>query len=159
MNLNRKSGWRTRWPVKCSKREFCAMDEVVKTAVKRWLAKAANDLVTAETMISTVPPVVDTACFHAQQCVEKCLKAFLTAVDRHVEKTHSLPRLIGLCAEVDPAFEAWAAIGVELADYAVQCRYPDDWREIPLAEAQAAVRMAGQACAYIKAETEKRILP
>ena len=28
------------------------MDEAVKTAVARWLAKAANDLRTAETMIA-----------------------------------------------------------------------------------------------------------
>ena len=132
------------------------MDEAVKTAVARWLAKAANDLRTAETMLSVVPPVVDTSCYHAQQCTEKCLKAFLTAVDRHVERTHSLPRLVELCAEVEPAFGRLAAVGVELTGYASQSRYPDDWREIPVNEALAAVEKARMVFAFAKAEIEKR---
>ena len=132
------------------------MDEAVKTAVAHWLAKAANDLRTAETMLSVVPPVVDTSCYHAQQCVEKCLKAFLTAADRHVERTHSLPRLVELCAEVQPAFGRLADLGVELTGYASQSRYPDDWREIPVDEALAAVEKARMAFAFAKAEIEKR---
>jgi len=135
------------------------MDEAVKTAVARWLAKAANDLRTAETMVSLVPPVVDTSCYHAQQCVEKCLKAFLTAADRHVERTHSLPRLVELCAEVDPAFGRLADIGVELTGYASQSRYPDDWREIPVAEALAAVEKARKAYTFAQAQIEQRGMP
>ena len=133
------------------------MDEAVKTAVARWLAKAANDLRTAETMVSLVPPVVDTSCYHAQQCVEKCLKAFLTAADRHVERTHSLPRLVELCAEVDSAFGRLADLGVELTGYASQSRYPDDWREIPVDEALAAVEKARETFEFVKAEIGKRI--
>lgn len=132
------------------------MDEAVKMAVARWLAKAANDLRTAETMISVVPPVVDTTCYHAQQCVEKCLEAFLTATDRHVERTHSLPRLVELCAEEHPAFTQLASMAVELTDYAVQGRYPDDGREIPVSEALTAVEKARQAFEFVKAEIEKR---
>jgi HEPN domain-containing protein len=132
------------------------MDEAVKTAVARWLAKAANDLRTAETMVALVPPVVDTSCYHAQQCVEKCLKAFLTAADRHVERTHSLPRLVELCAVENAAFDRLASIGEELTGYAVQGRYPDDWREIPLPEAKAAVEKAREALEFVRAEIDKR---
>ena len=107
-------------------------------------------------MLSVVPPVVDTSCYHAQQCVEKCLKAFLTAADRHVERTHSLPRLVGLCAEAEPAFGRLADVGVELTAYASQSRYPDDWREIPVNEAMAAVEKARMAFDFAKAEIEKR---
>ena len=71
------------------------MDEVKSTAVRRWLIKADHDLITAKTTLITDPPVTDTPCFHAQQCVEKCLKAFLVFADIHVEKTHYLPRLVG----------------------------------------------------------------
>lgn len=133
------------------------MDDAVKAAVTRWLTKAANDLRTAETMISVVPPVTDTACFHAQQCVEKCLKAFLTAADRHVERTHDLTRLVEICSAENAEFGRLAGIGVELTDYAVQGRYPDDWRDIPLSEAQAAVKMAGEALAFVKGEIEKQM--
>jgi HEPN domain-containing protein len=132
------------------------MDEAVKTAVARWLAKAANDLRTAETMLSVVPPVVDTSCYHAQQCVEKCLKAFLTAADRHVERTHSLPRLVELCAEVESAFGRLVDVGVELTGYASQSRYPDDWREIPFAEAKSAAAKAREALEFVNSVIEKR---
>ena len=132
------------------------MDEAVKTAVARWLAKAANDLRTAETMLSVVPPVVDTSCYHAQQCVEKCLKAFLTAADRHVERTHSLPRLVELCAEVESAFGRLVDVGVELTGYASQSRYPDDWRDIPLAEAKSAAAKAREALEFVNSVIEKR---
>lgn len=132
------------------------MDEAVKTVVVRWLEKAANDLRTAETMVAVEPPVADTACFHAQQCVEKGLKGFLTAVDRHVERTHSLPRLVELCMAENPAFEQLMSIAEELTGYAVQGRYPDDWRDIPLAEAKAAVNQAREAFESVKTAIDKR---
>ena len=132
------------------------MDEAVQRTVKRWLAKAANDLRTAETMISVMPPVTDTACFHAQQCMEKGLKAYLTAVDRHVERTHHLPRLVELCAEQNAVFEQLVSAALELTDYAVQGRYPDDWREIPVDEAKAAVERAKEAMTLVAGELEKR---
>ena len=126
------------------------MDDTRKQAIERWIRKAENDLRTCETMISVEPPVADTACFHAQQCVEKCLKAFLTAADRHVEKTHSLPRLVELCGEIDPGFEEMENTAIELTGYAVTGRYPDDYREIPIEEAQAAARMAAEAMTFAK---------
>jgi len=132
------------------------MDKAEKTAVERWLLKAANDLRTAETMIAVVPPVTDSVCFHAQQCVEKGLKAFLTAVNRHVEKTHNLPRLVELCAGENAAFSQLVVIGEELTDYAVVGRYPDDWREIPVDEAESAVKKAAEALEFVKGEIEKR---
>lgn len=46
--------------------------------VRRWIEKADNDLRNAEhTLLLTDDCPFDTACFHAQQCVEKCLKAVL----------------------------------------------------------------------------------
>lgn len=135
------------------------MDNATKTAIERWLIKAANDLRTAQTMLAVDPPVTDVVCFHAQQCVEKCLKAFLTAAHRHVEKTHNLPRLVELCREENSAIGQLASVGVELTDYAVVGRYPDDWREIPVAEAGAAVQMAAAALELVKDEIAKWSAP
>ena len=126
------------------------MDEAIKTAVSRWLIKAEHDLRTAQTMLSINPPVTDTACFHAQQCVEKCLKAYLVAAGTQVERTHYLPRLLALCAGHDPEFHKLSDIAVELTDYAVADRYPDNWREIPEAEAQSAVGRAAEAMAFVR---------
>jgi HEPN domain-containing protein len=127
------------------------MDEPLKTAVSRWLIKAEHDLTTAQTMLSVVPPVTDTACFHAQQCVEKCLKAYLVAAGVHVERTHYLPRLVALCSLQDPDFQNLADTAIELTDYAVTDRYPDNWREIPETEAQDAVRKARDAMDFTRA--------
>jgi len=46
--------------------------------VKLWIRKAENDLVAAEHLLTVRPHTpYDTICFHAQQCAEKYLKAFL----------------------------------------------------------------------------------
>ena len=49
----------------------------VQEGVKEWLQKAKNDLLSARILLEHDPPVLDTACFHCQQTVEKGLKAFL----------------------------------------------------------------------------------
>lgn len=128
------------------------MDDPLRIAVSRWLIKAEHDLTTAQTMLSVVPPVADTACFHAQQCVEKCLKAYLVRAGVHVERTHYLPRLVALCSVEDADFQTLSDVAAELTDYAVSDRYPDNWREIPDAEAQDAVRRAGDAMAFVRAK-------
>lgn len=128
------------------------MDEAVKTAVSRWLIKAEHDLSTAHAVLSADPPITDTACFHAQQCVEKCLKAYLVAIGVQTERTHYLPRLLALCTGHDPEFQQLSDTAAELTDYAVSDRYPDNWREIPQQEAQDAVGKAGEAMAFVRAK-------
>jgi len=68
------------------------MDDVKSMAIGRWLIKADNDLRTAHTMMTVEDPPTDTVSFHAQQCAEKALKAFLVFKDVHVERTHCLCR-------------------------------------------------------------------
>ena len=136
--------WPTHWPARWRKRVF-TVDKNTKTVLERWLTKAENDLRTAESVLRVSPPIVDTACFHAQQCVEKLLKAVLTARDKHVERTHSLPRLLELAAHEAAELNSLKDTCVALTDYAVTGRYPDDWRDVSLVEAEAAVLMASQA--------------
>ena len=126
------------------------MDELKQTAIGRWLSKAQNDLVTAQTMLTTDPPVTDVVCFHAQQCAEKSLKAFLVFIDIHAEKTHYLPRLVELCRSVDPAFEEISDAAAELTDYAVVVRYPDEWRDIPVGEASEARKKAEEILMFVR---------
>lgn len=111
------------------------MDEQKKTVIQRWFVKASHDLITAKAMLKSDPSVTDTICFHAQQCVEKVLKAFLVFTDIHAEKTHYLPRLVEISATVDNSFHELDQLARELTDYAVEVRYIDDWREISLEEA------------------------
>lgn len=125
------------------------MDELKRTYIQRWMIKAEHDLRSARLLLRDDPPVTDTACFHAQQCVEKCLKAFLVLVDQHVERTHYLRRLVELCAQSDPQFADLMEIADALTDYAVTDRYPDNWREIPSSEAVVAVDMAARVMEFM----------
>ena len=93
-------------------------------------------------MLSVENPPTDTVCFHAQQCAEKALKAFLVMHDEHVQRTHSLPHLIERCRQHDDGFERFAECAPGLTVYAVTGRYPDDWIEIGENEARAAIESA-----------------
>jgi HEPN domain-containing protein len=69
------------------------MDEEALLVIRRWIKKAEHDLTPASVVLDNKPEVTDTVCFHAQQCVEKALKAYLTLAGVHVEKTHHLPSI------------------------------------------------------------------
>ena len=102
------------------------MDEARKQAVLRWMQKAENDLRTCQTMGSVEPPVPDTACFHAQQCLEKYLKAILEKHGMVVRKIHSLPILLDQCVKVYPLLTGMRPDMVCLSEYAVEFRYPGE---------------------------------
>lgn len=110
--------------------------------VNEWKQKAENDLRTAEIVLSTENPPTDAICFHAQQCAEKYLKSYLTSKDVTVEKTHDLTRINNICIEMDPDFEELSDNAELLSGYAVEIRYPGDFIECPIEEAEEAVKMA-----------------
>jgi HEPN domain-containing protein len=113
--------------------------------VKGWLSKAENDLTNAR-MCLGAGQALDTACFHAQQAAEKCIKAYLTANEVDFPFVHNLGRLIDLCAERDPSFQYIRTLGEKLTPYAVQLRYSADfWPNIETA------REAYEAALKIKA--------
>ncbi len=58
-----------------------------------WLRKADHDLLNVENNLAAKEIPWDTICFHAQQAIEKVLKAFLVhqgAFQRHMTLSHSL---------------------------------------------------------------------
>lgn len=94
--------------------------------VKKWVAKAENDLKVAEYLISAKEPITDALCFHTQQCVEKYLKAFLVYHDRAYRKTHNIAELLELCIRIDAEFKELEKLNVhELTVYATELRYPE----------------------------------
>ena len=124
--------------------------------IKLWLMKAGNDLKTGKDEIATAEPVTDTICFHMQQCVEKCLKAFLIHKGKEISRTHNLSILLQECLELDAGFEALKADNVdELTAYAIDARYPGDFYMPPLDEAQAAIKIAEKVQAFVAAKIGK----
>lgn len=111
--------------------------------VKAWIKKAENDLITAKWSIKIKPePPLDIVCFHAQQCAEKYLKAYLVYHDIEFEKTHDLRKLVLLCSKVKKEFLEILETSKRLTDYAVDVRYPLLIEEPTLQEAEEAIEMA-----------------
>jgi len=107
-----------------------------------WVQKAENDLKNATYTLGMGEDCpTDTVCFHAQQCVEKYLKAFLVLRRINFPKTHDIKELIVLLPsnsrpKLTPEEQR------RLADYATVTRYPGDYEPISLAETRRAVRIA-----------------
>lgn len=131
-------------------------DKVI-TVVHEWVIKAENDLKAASHILKLGEECPrDTVCFHAQQCVEKYLKAFLVLEDIDFPKTHDIEVLTALLPKrVQPklADEEQA----KLTEYATVARYPG-WGPIPLAEPQRAVVTARRVRKEMRALLPKETL-
>jgi HEPN domain-containing protein len=99
------------------------MTPILLAYVKQWIEKAEHDMITAQRLLEIEPMILDNACFHCQQAVEKYLKAFLIYNGVDIEKTHNIVFLLSQCANFDPAFSAIDPLNINV--YAVQGRYPD----------------------------------
>ena len=89
-----------------------------------WAAHAEEDFTLARAALKRKQPLAFGACFHAQQCAEKYIKALLISKRADFPKTHDLLMLSSLCSangiflEIDPKHLN------TLTDYAVRTRYP-----------------------------------
>src|SRR5450759_2318542 len=105
-----------------------------------WLAKAESDLSAAIWMLGGEGPY-DTACFHAQQAIEKALKTLLAFHAQPIPRSHDLDELQRLCLTAYPDPELAALDLAEATDYAVALRYDIEfWPE--KSTAQEAVMLA-----------------
>lgn len=92
---------------------------------REWIDKAEADFQTVQRELRARKlPNLDGACFHAQQCVEKYLKARLQEANITFPKTHDLTQLLNLIAPVEPLWEALRPGLNRLNVFAVQFRYP-----------------------------------
>ncbi len=80
--------------------------------------------------------------FHAQQAVEKALKAFLVWHQLEFPKTHDLSLLLELCASVDAGLAESLADAEELTPYGVDYRYPGEQAPVTREDAEAALKIA-----------------
>ncbi len=106
------------------------------------LEKAAHDLVAARATIAT-GDAMDTVCFHAQQAVEKDLKALLALKDVEYPWRHDLGELLTLVRTHYPDLNFQTEDLLELSPYAVEARYDTAWAPEEK-EAQQALDRAAQ---------------
>lgn len=135
-----------------------AVDPEVVRVIREWAQKAENDLTAAaHTLKLGKACPTDTVCFHAQQCVEKYVKALLVYHDLDFPKTHNLRALLTLLpvrAQPDLTLEEQHV----LTRYATVTRYPGDYEAIPLAEARYAVKVARRVRRQIRKRLPKEAL-
>lgn len=110
--------------------------------VEKWVERAEEDLITAEYVLQMEEHCpFTTVCFHAQQCAEKYLKAYLSLKDLPFPRTHDL---LDLYRRLDATAElrvSASELGM-LNRYAVESRYPGEWDPITRDDAEEAVRVA-----------------
>ena len=105
-----------------------------------WVERADEDLAITRSALRRKKPLICPACFHAQQCAEKYLKAVLIARNAAFPKTHDLLMLATLCDEVGVFIPVEAKALNTLNDYSIQVRYPGG--NPTLEDAQDALKIA-----------------
>ena len=107
----------------------------MKPLTREWVNKAEGDFATASReMRARNAPNYDAACFHAQQCIEKYLKALLQEAGVSFGRTHNLDSLVLPLLRSHPQWSALRPALRELSAYAVQTRYPGESSDKDMAQ-------------------------
>jgi HEPN domain-containing protein len=92
-----------------------------------WVNKAEGDFATAQRELQVLSDAnYDAICFHAQQCIEKYLKARLQEAGTQFGKTHDLSTLLDLILPVEAAWDTLRGDLHALTVFAITYRYPGD---------------------------------
>lgn len=115
--------------------------------VHGWFRKADSDLANARRTVTGDGPY-DTACFHAQQAIEKYLKGYLAWREQPAPRTHDLEELQLLCIRQESLPELASLDLTNITAYGVELRYdPEFWP--PQSTAAEAITMAEQVRTFI----------
>ena len=107
----------------------------MKPLSAEWVAKAEGDFASAQRELKArKSPNFDAACFHAQQCAEKYLKARLQEAGSPFGRSHHLTVLLDMALHLEPMWEACRMDLTVLTAYAVEFRYPGEAATLPLAK-------------------------
>ncbi len=107
----------------------------MKPLTAEWVEKAEQDWVSLHREIrARKNPNYDAACFFAQQCVEKYIKARLVEAEIYFKKTHDLTYLLELVKPEEPLWISYEQEMRLLTDYAVEFRYPGASADLDIAK-------------------------
>lgn len=100
----------------------------MKAITAEWVAKAEADYVSSgREFRARKAPNYDLACFCAQQCAEKYLKAALQDAEIAFSKSHNLVLLLDLLRSDAPELELLRPDLHDLTSFAIDFRYPEKW--------------------------------
>lgn len=124
--------------------------DVVLGKVREWLAVADEDLRVARhtfSLASSCPYRM--IAYHAQQCAEKCFKAYLVWHGVDFPYTHNIARLRELCAPLAQWPERLAEAD-GLSPFAITTRYPGESLTVTEIEARQAIDIAESVSAEVR---------
>ncbi len=127
-------------------------EQVVADFVQQWLKKADLDLQAARLLCAGELTDYLVSGFHAQQAVEKYIKAFLVRHQIEFPKTHDIGRLRQLVARRDATLAERLERADVLTPYGVDMRYPEEFEVVSQKRAEQAVTLAEWVRAEILAE-------
>lgn len=97
----------------------------MKASTREWVRVAEEDFLAATALNRRRKKHLwNIVSFHAQQTVEKYLKARMEEAGLNVPKTHDLVHLLNLVVPVEPLRASYHPPFSLLVSYAVQTRYP-----------------------------------
>ena len=131
------------------------IEQEILKKVMQWLSLADEDLNLASHALGLgAKSPYRLIAYHAQQCAEKFLKAFLVYHKVDFPYTHNIRRLLKFCAEhaewTDTLKDA-----EELTPYAITARYPGEDEEVTESEAKRAIELARQVRTQVRTAFEK----
>ncbi|MFZ2146971.1 MAG: HEPN domain-containing protein [Sedimentisphaerales bacterium] len=131
------------------------IEQEILKKVMQWLSLADEDLKLASHALGLgAQSPYRLIAYHAQQCAEKCLKAFLVYHNVDFPYTHNIRRLLKFCAE----YAEWAGTlkdAEELTPYAITARYPGEDEHVSEAEAKRAIELARQVREQVRKALEQ----
>lgn len=121
----------------------------MKKMTLEWVQVAEGDWATAnrESQVE-VGANYKAISFHAQQCGEKYLKAYIQEKSVNPERTHDLEILLDKILPFEPTWSALRESCTELTDFAVQHRYPGTTTSAQ--DAEDAIRHAGNIRKFVR---------
>ena len=110
--------------------------------VRGWLLRAAEDLRAGKHDLTAAPPLLNDVAFHAQQCAEKSMKAFLVHREQAFRKTHNLTELGGAVARLHPPLSDLMRSASLMSEFAWRFRYPGDPASVSRDDALRSIELA-----------------
>ncbi len=129
-------------------------DHLAPDSPQAWLQRARSDLALGRAALVTPGVILEDACFHAQQCAEKALKALLITRAIDFPRTHSLAVLLDLLKSANVNVPAEVDESFTLTQYAVATRYPGVWESVTDEEAHAALSTAALVLEWVEAQID-----
>jgi HEPN domain-containing protein len=131
------------------------IEKEIAKKVKQWMSLAEEDInLASHAMTLGKRSPYRLAAYHAQQCAEKYLKAFLVYHNTDFPYTHNIGRLLKLCEKHTDWTQSLKEAEV-LTPYSITARYPGEEEVVTESEARKAIEIAERVREQVRSSLRK----